>query len=299
MIAEEQDALRCFGDGGPAPCEPRCVHLLFQEQAKNNPNATALVAGGTRTSYGELKRRSDQIAACLAASGIGPGARVAFRANRSAETVAAILGALSAGAAYVPLDPGWPEARVAAIVAEAGATYVDPKALLAGGETDQVLAEPTLDDLAYVLYTSGSSGRAKGVAVTHRNLAHSTGARPIVYGERVESFLLASPFSFDSSVAGLFWTLCESGTLVIPPDDFLEDLPALAQMLAAERVIGFGFVRMTGTVPGTLTITRVNCQIAAANATAILHNGWPSGLSSTDILRAEPEGALLAPVLAR
>jgi amino acid adenylation domain-containing protein len=237
LSTEEQDVLTCFVDGGrAAPAEPRCVHLLFEEQAKKNPNATAVVASGTRISYEELKSRSDQIAACLAASGIGPGARVAFRANRSAETVAAILGTLSAGAAYVPIDSGWPEARVAAIVTEAGATYVDTHALLVGDNADQVRAEPTLDDLAYVLYTSGSSGRAKGVAVTHRNLAHSTGARPLVYRERVESFFLASPFSFDSSVAGLFWTLCEGGTLVIPPDDFLEDLPALAETLAAERV---------------------------------------------------------------
>ena len=237
MSTEEQDVLRCVADGGPAaPAEPRCMHLLFEEQAKKKPNATAVVAGRMRISYGDLKRRSDQIAARLAASGIGPGDRVAFRVNRSAETVAAILGTLNTGAAYVPIDSGWPEARVAAIVAETGATYVNTEALLAGDEAHQVRAKPTLDDLAYVLYTSGSSGRAKGVAVTHRNLAHSTGARPIVYRERVESFLLASPFSFDSSVAGLFWTLCEGGTLVIPPDDFLEDLPALAQTLAAERV---------------------------------------------------------------
>jgi amino acid adenylation domain-containing protein len=237
MSAEEQGMLRGFVDGGPAaPAEPRCVHLLFEEQAKKKPNATAVVAGGTRISYGDLKRRSDQIAARLAAAGIGPGGRVAFRANRSAETVAAILGTLSAGAAYVPIDSSWPEARVAAIVAEAGATYINVQTLLAGDEADHVGAQPALDDLAYVLYTSGSSGRGKGVAVTHRNLAHSTGARPIVYRERIESFLLASPFSFDSSVAGLFWTLCEGGTLVIPPDDFLEDLPALAQTLAAERV---------------------------------------------------------------
>jgi amino acid adenylation domain-containing protein len=164
------------------------------------------------------------------------GARIAFRANRSADTVAVILGTLRAGASYVPIDPGWPEKRAATIVAEAGATYVDPEALLASGTDDHSPLEPTLDDLAYVLYTSGSSGRPKGVAVTHRNLVHSTGARPIVYRERVESFLLASPFAFDSSVAGLFWTLCEGGTLIIPPPDFLEDLLALAQTIATERV---------------------------------------------------------------
>jgi amino acid adenylation domain-containing protein len=237
MSAEERGILRCFTDGGSAvPAEPRCVHLLFQDQARKNPNVTAVVAGETRISYGELKRRSNQIAARLAASGIGPGARVAFHANRSTETVAAILGTLSAGAAYVPLDSDWPEARIADIVTEAGAIYVNPAALLIEDEADRAPAEPTLEDPAYILYTSGSSGRAKGVAVTHRNLAHSTGARPVVYGDRVDSFLLASPFSFDSSIAGLFWTLCEGGTLIIPPDDFLEDLPALAETLTAERV---------------------------------------------------------------
>jgi amino acid adenylation domain-containing protein len=237
VSAQEGDRLRRFADGGPAaPAEPRCVHLLFEEQAKSRPDAIAVIAGGARLSYGELNRRSGQIAARLTASGIGRGARVAFRANRSADSVAAILGTLSAGAAYVPLDPGWPEKRVATIVAEAGATYVDPGALLAGGKDGQARGEPTLDDLAYVLYTSGSSGQPKGVAVSHRNLAHSTGARPIVYRERVESFLLASPFAFDSSVAGLFWTLCEGGTLIIPPPDFLEDLLALAQTIATERV---------------------------------------------------------------
>jgi amino acid adenylation domain-containing protein len=237
MSAQERGLLRRFVDGGPAaPAKPRCVHLLFEEQAQRRPDATALVAGSTRLSYGELHRRSARIAARLASLGISRGARAAFRANRSTDTVAAILGTLRAGAAYVPIDPGWPEQRAATIVAEAGATYVDPGVLLAGGKDGQTQVEPKLDDLAYVLYTSGSSGRPKGVGVTHRNLAHSTGARPFVYRERIESFLLAPPFSFDSSVAGLFWTLCEGGTLVIPADDFLEDLPALARTLAAERV---------------------------------------------------------------
>ncbi len=73
------------------------------------------------------------------------------------------------------------------------------------------------DDLAYVIYTSGSTGRPKGVMVSHRNLVHSTHARSLYYREPVGGFLLLSSFAFDSSVAGLFWTLCRGGRLVLPP----------------------------------------------------------------------------------
>src|SRR5262249_39503032 len=128
ISAQERKLVRRFVDGGPAaPAEPRCVHLLFEEQAKRRPDAAAVVAGVTRLSYGDLTRRSGQVAARLAASGVARGARIAFRANRSADTVAVILGTLRAGATYVPIDPGWPEKRAATIVAEAAATYVDPE----------------------------------------------------------------------------------------------------------------------------------------------------------------------------
>ena len=92
------------------------------------------------------------------------------------------------------------------------------------------------ESLAYIIYTSGSTGRPKGVLVTHRNLVHSTHARLLHYKEPVAAYLLVSSFAFDSSVAGLFWTLAQGGTLVLPEDGEQVDPTALALLIARHRV---------------------------------------------------------------
>jgi len=92
------------------------------------------------------------------------------------------------------------------------------------------------ENLAYVIYTSGSTGKPKGVLVSHRNLVHSTLARFRYYQEPLKSFLLLSPFAFDSSVAGLFWTLCRGGMLVIPEEDSHQDPAHLAELIAQHSV---------------------------------------------------------------
>ncbi|MEQ1894626.1 MAG: non-ribosomal peptide synthetase, partial [Planctomycetota bacterium] len=96
-------------------------------------------------------------------------------------------------------------------------------------------ARGSADDLAYVIYTSGSTGKPKGVPVTHANLAHSTRARLAYYRQPVERYLLLSSFAFDSSVAGIFWTLVSGGTLVLPPEGFEKELTELPALIARER----------------------------------------------------------------
>ena len=91
--------------------------------------------------------------------------------------------------------------------------------------------------LAYVIYTSGSTGRPKGVQISHRALVNSTLARGRSYGELIGRFLLLSSYAFDSSVAGLFWTLCEGGTLVVPGTDVL-DLSKIVQIVTDHEVTG-------------------------------------------------------------
>src|SRR5207302_3530560 len=92
------------------------------------------------------------------------------------------------------------------------------------------------DNLAYVIYTSGSTGLPKGVLVTHRNLVHSTSARFGYYPEPVEGFLLLSPAAFDSSVAGLFWTLCQGGALVLPTEAEQQEVTPLGALIAQQQV---------------------------------------------------------------
>ena len=203
--------------------------------------------------YHQLNAQANQLAHCLLAQGVGPGTLVGLCVERSAAMMVGLLGILKAGGAYVPLDPAYPQDRLTLISAEAGlALIVTQQSLLdrcppaAGApicldrdwaaisqlctENPPALARPT--DLAYVIYTSGSTGRPKGVMVTHHNLVHSTVARFHAYTAAVGRFLLLSSFAFDSSVAGIFWTLCQGGALVLPRPDDEKDLAQLARLIS-------------------------------------------------------------------
>src|SRR5262249_41360491 len=155
----------------------------------STPDAPALVFEGEQFTFGELDARARRIARSLTARGIGAEVRVGLCVERSAEMIVALLGVLRAGAAYVPLDPAFPPARMAQMLADAGASLVLAQdALLpaldgVGAELltidaaersapeDVELPAIRPESLAYVIYTSGSTGTPKGVAVEHRQLA--------------------------------------------------------------------------------------------------------------------------------
>jgi amino acid adenylation domain-containing protein len=215
--------------------------------AEQTPDAVALCSGPRSVSYAELDRRATRLAQRLIAAGSGPEDRVIVAADRSAEAVIAILGILKSGAAYVPVDPAYPAELRRFMIEDSGARFaVLPQRdheVLAAQQLETIVPDdltpsshPLLpavggDQLAYVIYTSGSTGQPKGVAITHANLAYSTSARIAFYGERPERFLLLSSFSFDSSVAGLFWTLASGGLLVLPPAGEERSPAAVAQQI--------------------------------------------------------------------
>jgi amino acid adenylation domain-containing protein len=223
----------------------------FTQTFASNPNNVALNVNGRAMTYAELNNCAGLITNAL-------GERhqrkcVAVIAERSAEALITILGVMKAGAAYVPVDPSQPRARIEAILRQANvSTVLATRALgceLSNVEVlriDELLSAPqntaaamarvTKNDLAYVLFTSGSTGLPKGVQVTHGNLLHSTKARLAYYEKPVRSFLLASPHWFDSSVAGIFWTLSHAGELVVPNDLEVKDPAALARLIESSRV---------------------------------------------------------------
>ncbi|MFO0958314.1 MAG: amino acid adenylation domain-containing protein [Isosphaeraceae bacterium] len=229
------------------------LHQLFEAQAARTPGAIAVSDGSDRWSYRELDERAGRIARRLAAEGAGPGTLVGVCLERSNAMVAAVLGVLKAGAAYLPLDPSYPADRLAYLLEDGACPIVVTRPTLAGRLGDSP-AKPlfvdgpdaplngshgktaTPDDIAYVIYTSGSTGKPKGVMVTHANAVHSTSARLLAYPEPVAGFLLLSSFAFDSSVAGLFWTLAAGGTLVLPPDDAANDPVGLGKRIDDEGV---------------------------------------------------------------
>ena len=233
----------------------RCIHQLIEAQVEQTPVAPAVVFGNQTLSYAELNQRANQLAHELRSHGIMTGSRVALCLNRSLEMVIGILAVLKAGAAYIPLDPTYPTARLnyclqdtapqllltqqSINLTHAGipCLYLDKPSSdrqTAAVTNPDVLNSPS--DLAYIIYTSGSTGQPKGVMVSHRNLVHSTMARSQIYPEPVSRFLLLSSIAFDSSVAGLFWTLCQCGTLVLSPQRIEQDLEQLAHLVAQQHI---------------------------------------------------------------
>ncbi|WP_103349444.1 amino acid adenylation domain-containing protein [Amycolatopsis sp. CA-128772] len=224
------------------------VHHQFEQQAARTPAAVAVIAGEDVLDYRTLDRRANHLARTLRAEGVRPEHRVGVVADRSADTVVALLGVLKAGAAYVPVDPALPEERTALMLDESGVDVVvapgrllgqipvGPRRLVAADGAGQAADAPpaleaTPDNLAYVLYTSGSTGTPKGVMVTHRQLALATLAQRVPDRPWPEAFLLPISFSFDASGVGLWWTLTSGGALVIPADGDHRDPGRLRELI--------------------------------------------------------------------
>ncbi|HKV12552.1 MAG TPA: amino acid adenylation domain-containing protein, partial [Thermoanaerobaculia bacterium] len=191
------------------------IHDLFAEWVEKTPEAVAVVSGDASLTYRELDARSSRLARHLRSLGVGPETLVALAAERSPELIVAILGVLKAGGAYVPLDPESPRERLAWLLADTGAPVLlaQPHLLdrlpessartvllspdeIEGGE-DLSLPRVAADQLAYVMYTSGTTGRPKGVAVPQRAVARLVRETGYARFGPDEVFLLLAPVSFD------------------------------------------------------------------------------------------------------
>ncbi|MER8106009.1 amino acid adenylation domain-containing protein, partial [Kitasatospora sp. NPDC094016] len=197
------------------------VPQAFAAQVAATPDAVALVCGDAELTYRELNSRANRFAHALIARGVGPEQVVAVALPRSVESVVAVLGVLKAGAAYLPVDPAYPAARIAYMLEDAcPALVVDDSAMVVEGDWPDTDPGVVLDvrHPAYVIYTSGSTGRPKGVVVAHGGVASLVAAQierfAIDPGSRVLQF--ASP-SFDASVSEIFTALLCGAALVLPP----------------------------------------------------------------------------------
>lgn len=220
------------------------IYHLFEKQVKANPDKTAVIFEGQLMTYHELNIRANQLAFHLRYQGVGPGSLVAISVERSLEFMVGLLGILKAGGAYVPIDPSYPQKRLDFILEDTKTpllltqasiikkfTRYKGKIFLLDADWQQVENESqenptliaTLGDPVYVIYTSGTTGKPKGVLVEHQNLTNSVNARLSYYTDPVKSFLLLSSIAFDSSIAGIFWSLAQGGTLILPKQDIQYD----------------------------------------------------------------------------
>ena len=229
------------------------IHELIAKQVSEQHDRMAVICDGKSLTYADLDLWSDQVAIQLKEAGVKHNQFVGILTPRSIEMIVGILGILKAGGAYLPLDPDYPQDRLEFMLSDSGAAIVlahpDLNHELNGSITlltiepkaEQPSESPTIvdhrpDDYAYIIYTSGSTGRPKGVPVTHRNLLHSTTARFDFFEDKMERFLLLSSFSFDSSIVGIFWSLCSGGRLILPPKHIEQDVNQLSQIIEKEKV---------------------------------------------------------------
>jgi amino acid adenylation domain-containing protein len=255
--AEQQQLLVEWNDTQRAYPRDQCIHELFEEQVERTPDAVAVVFENSQLTYRELNQRANQLARHLQALGVGSEVLVGICMERSLEMMIALLGTLKAGGAYIPLDPAYPRDRLAFMLQDAQVPVLLTQQRLLKGLPEHRAQEVCLDadwgaiaqesaanpssearadNLVYVIYTSGSTGKPKGVMVTQQNLVHSTCARMSYYRSPVKSFLLLSPFAYDSSVAGIFWTLCQGGRLVLAGQRPEQDPFQIAEVIAHHQV---------------------------------------------------------------
>ncbi|MFC8453653.1 amino acid adenylation domain-containing protein [Kitasatospora sp. NPDC057223] len=255
----DQQEYRAVTDGPNATASAypadRTVLDLVRERALLAPDAVAVSAGEEQLTYRELTARADHLAATLRAAGTGPGDLVGLHLDRTAALPVALLAVLAAGAAYLPLDPGYPQERLAHVLADSGAALLladrEPSPELAAVapavlRLDQAAALPAPSaapagpgpgDLAYVLYTSGSTGRPKGVAVGHRALVNLLTSFAARLGSGPQDVWLGlTSLSFDISALELYLPLITGGRLVLAPDGLAVDGAGLLRLIRREGV---------------------------------------------------------------
>lgn len=233
------------------------LHNEFERRAQQSPQAIALRCESDELSYAELNARANRIAHALLAKGVKAGDFVGLCLERSNELIAALLGILKSGAAYVPLDPHFPAERLGFILQDSEATIVVSSSQLADSlgayqgqrlflDTDTTVATQSSDNpdisiapdsIAYVLYTSGTTGKPKGCLVSHANVARLFSSTESVFGfDQQDNWTLFHSYAFDFSVWEIWGALLYGGKLVVVPYWISRDPEAFYKLLAEQQI---------------------------------------------------------------
>ncbi len=241
-----------------------CLHQLFEAQVKKTPDAVAVMFEDQRLTYRELNARANQLAHYLRSCGVQEESFVAICMERSLEMVVGIYGTMKAGAAYVPIDPTYPQDRLEFMLQDANAPVLltqeklraqlpphhaqvvclDSEWSTIGREsTDLLQTDVTADNLAYMIYTSGSTGKPKGAMNTHRGICNRLlwmqDAYRLTADDRV---MQKTPFSFDVSVWEFFWPLLAGARLIVARPEGHRDSAYLIRLINDQQITTLHFV---------------------------------------------------------
>jgi amino acid adenylation domain-containing protein len=254
---ERHKVLYTFNDTDAAWPQSATITGLFERQAAVRPDAIALTFGQVRLTYAELNRQANQIAHRLIAAGAGPEDLIALLAERSPQIIVGILGIIKAGAAYVPIDPDYPDQRIQYMLDDCGARIILAQSnfseslhftgtfvsldLPAGNEDDDTTDNPPCrtrpDSLLYIIYTSGSTGTPKGVMIEHRQVVRLlfNNHMPFDFGAG-DIWTLFHSCCFDFSVWEMYGALLYGGRLVIVSKEDARDSARYLELLEQEQV---------------------------------------------------------------
>ncbi len=262
--AEQQTILKEWNNTQVEYQQRACVHQLFAKQTEKTPDATALIFGDEKLTYRELNHRANQLAHYLQDLGVQPETIVSICMERSVEMVVGILGIMKAGGAYLPLDPSYPQERLAYMLGDAKVSILlaqshlvdnlpphqakvinidNNSAFFKDYSPTNPVSNVELENIAYVIYTSGSTGTPKGVINTHQGLCNRLlwmqNTYELTSSDRV---LQKTPFSFDVSIWELFLPLITGATLVLAKPGGHQDANYLVNLIAEKKITILHFV---------------------------------------------------------
>jgi amino acid adenylation domain-containing protein len=276
--AEKHQLLVEWNDTQADYPQDKCIHQLFEEQVEQTPDAVAVVFEDEQLTYRELNARANQLAHYLHKLGVGPEVLVGICVERSLFMLIGLLGILKAAGAYVPLDPNYPKERLAFMLEDAQVSvlltqqtlvellsqhsarvvYLDTDDFSVGEGVDNPICKAQSSNLAYVLYTSGSTGNPKGVAIEHRStVALLSWATAVFSREQLAGVLASTSFCFDISVFELFVPLSCGGKVILAENALhLSSLPAAGEVTLVNTVPSAiaELVRAKGIPDGVCTV---------------------------------------------
>ncbi|UNG01577.1 amino acid adenylation domain-containing protein [Bacillus altitudinis] len=229
----------------------------FEHNVRKQPNAVALSVGDHTMTYAELNEQANRLARHLQKNGVGHQTVTAILAERTPELIVSLLAVLKAGAIYVPIDPDYPESRIQYMLKDSGATHLlthssfisQTRSLAFGGtylfaddqeillmSSENLPLEAGLDDTAYIMYTSGTTGQPKGIMTTHSNIARVVKNTNYLTILETDTLLSLSNSVFDGFTFDVYGALLNGAKLVLPQKETILDMGKLTELIKGEHI---------------------------------------------------------------